>query len=184
MSKSKKITRLGNIYFKNIITRDVSIPFNQVGDNIEEILKEKIASNYEGKCMSEGFIKKNSTRILTYSCGVIDAKSVKYTVAFECNICHPVEGMLIQCKSIQITKAGVRAVYVSKNEDEVSPINIFVAREHHVNSRLLNNVKENDIIKIKVIGIRYELNDPYIAILGEIKEIIKEYTKPKLKSIV
>jgi len=182
MSKSTKITRLGNIYFKNIITKEVLIPFNNVGDNIEEILKEKIKHKYEGKCIPEGYIKKNSSRIITYSCGVINANSVKYTVAFECDVCNPVEGMLIQCKCIQITKAGIRAVYVSKNESDVSPVNIFVAREHHVNSNILNKTKENDLIKIKVIGIRYELNDSYIAILGEIKEIIK-VNKPKLKTI-
>ena len=55
--------------------------------------------------------------------------------------------------------------------------------EHHLNNSNLNNVEENDLIDIKVIGIRYEINDSNIAVLGELKGIVEKVGKEKLKEI-
>jgi CTP synthase (UTP-ammonia lyase) len=52
-------------------------------------------------------------------------------------------------------------------------------------SSYFNSVKENDNIKIKVIGQRYELNDKYISIIASLVEehenILQLQTKPKKK---
>ena len=37
---------------------------------------------------------------------------------FECDICHPVEGQIIKCEVKNITRAGIRAEYKSKSENE------------------------------------------------------------------
>ena len=50
---------------------------------------------------------------------------------FECLICRPVEGQAIKVKAKNITKAGIRAIYA---KEEISPITVFVARDHHYNS--------------------------------------------------
>ena len=39
----------------------------------------------------------------------------------------------------------------------------------------INSIKINNIMKVKVIGFRFEINDPYLSVLGE---IIKD--EPKL----
>ena len=93
-------------------------------------------------------------------------------------ICHPVEGQIIKCKVENITRAGIRAVYF---KDTKSPVTIFIARDHHYNNKYFSTIKENDVILIKVIGTRYELNDETISVLGEIKPENKRTTKIKLK---
>jgi hypothetical protein len=80
-------------------------------------------------------------------------------------MCHPVEGMLIECQSKTITKAGIHAEVI---ENEIVPVTIFVARDHHNMDRNFQSVKENMTIYVKVIGIRYELNDPYICVIGKL----------------
>lgn len=186
MDKSKKDEtkkmKGGNIYMRNVLARELTIPFNSVGENIEEVIRNKLSQLYESKCIENGYIKKNSIRLLTFSHGTVDAENIKFNVAFECSICKPVEGMRIKCKAVQITKAGIRALYETKTE-EPSPVNIFIAREHHLNNSNLNNVEENDLIDIKVIGIRYEINDSNIAVLGELKGIVEKVGKEKLKEI-
>ena len=73
--------------------------------------------------------------------------------------------MKIKCKVDNITKAGIRASYFNNIE---SPIMVFIARDHYYNNSTFTKIKENDIIIIKVIGIRYELNDNFIYIIAEL----------------
>jgi hypothetical protein len=77
-----------------------------------------------------------------------------------------VEGMNIKCIAKHINKAGIRA----EINETPSPVVIFIARDHNYSSPLFANVKENDEIKVRVIGQRFELNDKYISIIAEIVE--------------
>ena len=49
-----------SIYFKNILQKDVKINIVNIGTNLNSIIKETLASKYEGKCLKEGYIKNNS----------------------------------------------------------------------------------------------------------------------------
>ena len=97
---------------------------------------------------------------------------------FECLICHPIEGQIIKCKVENITRAGIRAIYFKETK---SPITIFIARDHHYDNKYFSTIKEEDVILIKVIGIRYELNDETISVLGELKQQKQRLTKIKLE---
>ena len=99
------------IYMLNILTRKVSIRFNSVGSNIQEHIKNKLVTNLEGKCSKEGYIKKNSVRVLSYSAGVVQANNIIFDVSFECLICNPCEGQKIKVVVDNITKAGIKANY-------------------------------------------------------------------------
>jgi DNA-directed RNA polymerase subunit E'/Rpb7 len=156
------------------------LPIVTIGKNIKETIEKCIAINFEGKCIVEGFVKPNSSKIITYSSGVVQGTNIKFEVVFECQICCPVEGMLIECDTKTITKAGIHAEVVDR--DGTVPVTVFVARDHHLNDKNFNNVKENTKITIRVIGIRYELNDPYICVIGKLVEENKsnrQYEKSK-----
>jgi DNA-directed RNA polymerase subunit E'/Rpb7 len=161
--QKKKKTKTG-IYMKNILTRKVVLTFNLLGNNIKENLKISLKKDLEGKCSSEGYIKNNSINIISYSAGVLSSENVVFDVVFDCLICKPVEGMVFNCVARNITKAGIRAIY--KNEE--SPVTIYIARDHHTKNEDFNKIKENDHLNIRVIGIRYQLNDENIYILAEL----------------
>ena len=163
------------IYMKNVLSRKISLPFKSIGSNIKVNIKKILESNLYGKCAKEGYIRKNSINILSFSSGVVDADFVLFDVIFECLVCHPVEGQIIKCKVKNITRAGIRAIYA---KEDTSPITIFIARDHHYNNEFFSKIKEDQDIVIRVIGIRYELNDQTISILGELKLPKK---KPKTK---
>lgn len=180
VEKTKKSKHTG-LYSLQVITRKVQVQFNQIGNNIKEILQRKLEQSLEGKCNKEGFIKTNSVRVLTYSAGIIEGNYAIFHVVLECLICHPVEGMKFRAIVSSITKAGIRA---HTNEDN-SPVDVFISRDHHYKNKYFNTVKVNDQINIRVIGIRYEINDEKISVLGE---LLKQYlqkkkdkkTKPKI----
>ena len=183
--RNKKIyeKKLDDVYSDALLTHVLEIPMNVVGSGIKDKLEKKLRATIEGKCISEGYIKPNSIKVLTYSSGKIyDGNKIHFETTFECKICLPVEGMIMNCVAKNITKAGIRADIDS--QDGNSPVIIFIARDHHYNSDYFSSVKENDNIKIRVIGQRFELNDNYISIIAELiqpkrrKDITKK--KPRL----
>ena len=156
--KSSKNKKKSGIYMKNIISRKIILPFHLLGNNIKENIKNMLKEELEGICSKEGYIKKNSINIISYSAGVVESENVVFDVIFDCLICKPVEGMTFNCIVKNITKAGIRAFY---NNDE-SPVIIFIARDHHLKNEEFNKIKEDDILNIRTIGIRYQLNDDNI----------------------
>ena len=164
----KQRKRGKGIYMKNVLSRKISLPFKSIGSNIKVNIKKILESTLYGKCAKEGYIKNNSINILSFSSGVVDGDVVLFDVIFECLVCHPVEG--------QITRAGIRAIYA---KEDITPITIFIARDHHYNNEFFSKIKEDQDIVIRVIGIRYELNDQTISILGELK-LPKKKTKTKV----
>ena len=155
-----------SLYIKNIISKKLSVPIKYVGTNIAEILEEILSSNFEGKCCIEGYVKRGSVKIITFSSGNILGNCVIFTVVFEYLVCNPPQGMRISCAVKNITNAGILA-YV--DEGEYSPLNIFIARDHHYNIPYFSELKEKDIIMVRVIGQRFELNDPFVSVIGELE---------------
>jgi DNA-directed RNA polymerase subunit E'/Rpb7 len=175
-----------NIYTRSLITRSISISIVSVGKNIQETIEKYVSLNYEGKCVVEGFIKPTSCKIITHSSGLVKGTNIIFEVVFECQVCCPVEGMLIQCVAKNITKAGIRA---ESSDETPSPIVLFIARDHHYMMPHFSTIEEGTKFTARVIGQRFELNDKYVSIIAELvepkkdystMEMGKEHSKPKL----
>jgi DNA-directed RNA polymerase subunit E'/Rpb7 len=178
--KKRKDTKIQNIYSRCLLTRKIVLSINNVGKNLDDVIEEYIHNNFEGKCVVEGYIKPNSIKIIRYSSGIIErGNNIVFEVVFECDICFPVEGMLVSCTVKNVVKAGIRA---ESSSETPSPIIVFVAKDHHFNNQQFNEIQVGDIITVRIVGQRFELNDKYISIIGElVKE--KDYVqKPKQPS--
>jgi hypothetical protein len=163
-SKKKELGKLASIYSRCLITRKVVLPIAVVGKNLTELLEKKIISTIEGKCLVEGFVKPKSTKIITHSSGMVQSDTIVFDIVFECEVCFPVEGMLISCVAKNITKAGIRA----ESDGEIpSPVVVFIARDHHYAVPQFANVQEGDKFTARVIGQRFELNDKYVSVIAE-----------------
>lgn len=171
-----------NIYNIEILNFKVKFKFNEINKNLNEKFIQYAKKNIMGKCHKEGYVSNDYIRIIDYSSALLDGHYVYFDVQYEFMVCYPYEGMVLNCKVQNITKIGVKGV-ISDNEEE-NPIIVFASRIH--NESVLSNVDEmdeendeyedgdtnsikiNKIIKIKVIGFRFEINDPYLSLLGEI----------------
>jgi len=165
-SKRKKNKVQSSIFSRCLLTRKIMLMINNIGKNIQETLEECIQGTYEGKCTNEGYVKPNSCKLITFSNGMIERGIyILFEVLFECDVCFPVEGMLLSCVAKNITKAGIRA-----ESDAIvpSPVVIFIAKDHHYSSSYFNSIKEGQKITVRVIGQRFELNDKYVSVLGEL----------------
>lgn len=163
----KKEAKYYGVYIKSILEKKVSVPITQIGRNIKEVLENKINESISGKCISEGFVRPNSIIITSYSSGMVQNEDIDFVVIFECMIAHPVENQWLECQTHTITKAGIHARVM---DGDNIPIHVFIAKEHHTRDNYFNSIKENMNIKAKVIGIRYELNDPYICAICKLLE--------------
>lgn len=166
ISKKSKHASNKNIFTKNILSRKMYLNINEIGSNLKSNIEKKLQREMEMKCNVEGYIKGGSIEVLTYSSGEVKGEHVVFNVNFECLICKPVEGTIIyNCIVKNNTKAGIRAELKDENP---SPIVIFVSRDHNYSNEKFSNLSENDIIAVKIIGIRYELNDTTICAIGEL----------------
>jgi len=158
------------LYSTQQINYDILIPFVLVNmhassrENIMALLHNTLISCIEGRCITEGFIKPHSTRIIDFKCGKIIAKNVQFNIIIECLVCNPQPQSIITCVAKNITQAGIRAV----SDDEYSPIIVYITRDFGIESdkTYYNSVKEGDKINIRIIGKRFEMNDRHIQIIG------------------
>ena len=160
-----------NIYVKNILSEKINVDFKNINSNLEETF-ENILKQKEGLCIREGYIKPDSIKLMSYSCGELYSNNVQFQVLYECLISNPVEAMQLSCIVKSITKIGIRA----ELNDDHNPFLIFIARDHHYDNEYFSTIKQNDIINVNIIGQRFELNDKYISIIAELDNINKEKT--------
>ena len=157
-------------YISSILNMKIVLPIVDVSKNIKQNLERMIVSKTEGRCIVEGFIRPQSVHILTYSSGKVLAGLVEFQVTFECMVCHPVDGMLVEAICKTVTKAGIHTEVIDKNGNV--PITVFIARDHHINNHKFEKVVENAKLVVSVIGIRFELNDSNICAIGKLVDIV------------
>lgn len=156
------------LYTTNLLEMKVILKINEIGTNItKKNLQSSIENFIGGKCIEEGYVKPGSVEIKSHSTGNLKSEFIEFHVVFECKMYNPAEGSWIHnCKIQSVTKAGIHANIYDKDND--IPATVFVIREHFTNNSYFNEAKENDLIDIKVIGTRFELNDNCVEILGNL----------------
>lgn len=171
-----------SIYSRCLISRKIVLPITAIGKNIEDTIERNIAANFEGMCIVEGFIKPNSTKLVKTSSGLVERGTmISFQVVFECETCFPVEGMLISCVAKNITKAGIKAE--SANEFP-SPVIVFIPKDHHYSMAYFSEIQEGDKFNARVIGQRFELNDKYVSVIGELvkPKVDRDFSKKPLQT--
>lgn len=163
----KEGKRIYNVYVKTLLHQKIALKITEVGKNVKQNLEKQIIARNEGRCIAQGYIKPNSVSIQSYSCGKVREQRVEFDVVFECLLCHPVKDMMIECKVKDITLAGIHAIVKDPDSDN-EPITVFLAKDHHLGNRTFSEISEDQTIVVRVIGVRYELNDPVITVLAVI----------------
>jgi DNA-directed RNA polymerase subunit E'/Rpb7 len=150
----------------SMLTMKVYLSMIEIGNNIKENMKKKIAHQVEGKCIKEGYIMKNSVEVVTYTAGKINMENVVFDVIYKCDICLPVKDMVIECLTKTITKAGIKAEYIVDNEPVMT---VFISRDDNYDNEDFLKIKGSNVsIFAKVIGVSYELNEPTITVMADL----------------
>ena len=163
---------MDDLFSQTVINRSVSVEPKYITNSLNDIILKKLKDQYEEKCSKDGYIKKNSIRILKRSLGKILASqfngNVLYNVKFAAEICNPLEGAVITAQVSNINKMGVLATVNSYSD---SPLNIILARQHHVDNDKFATLTVGTDIEIKILGKRFEYGDTQISIIAVLESV-------------
>lgn len=151
-----------NIYFEKIIKKKILLNFNEINQDIDTNILNKIKNLYENVCIEDGFIKKDSIEIIDRSNGYINQtnllNNIIFNILFKCQICNPKKNMTCQCKIVEVIKPGFIAEYY--------PLSVIVPINLHNNKNLFKKYKENDTITIKILDSKFIKNESEIQVVG------------------
>jgi len=167
-TKGRDERKIYGVYMRSVLDTKITLAITEIGKNIKQNLEVKAAGKVSNRCISEGYIKPDSVKILSYSSGMVMAENIEFHVVYECMVCLPVEGMLIECICKTVTKAGIHAQVIDSEGN--MPVTVFVARDHHHLDSRFDGVKEGANIVVRVIGIRFELNDSFICAIAKLAD--------------
>ena len=169
--KTQKDTKKNNdhaLYARSMLEMKVILLPNQIGENkTAKNLAQKISSKIEGKCIQEGYVQPGSVKIIRFSAGLVKTEYIEFAVVFECRTCYPAESaILYNCVCTSVTKGGIHAdIFDSKSN---IPATVYIHRDHFAEKRAFQMIEKGAVFDMRVIGVRFELNDPCVEILGEI----------------
>ena len=157
-----------NLYARTLLEMKAILLPMQIGQNkTERNLQQIITSKIEGKCIQEGYVQPKSVKIISYSAGLVKTEYIEFNVVFECKTCNPVEGTLLyNCVCTSVTKGGIHADIYDKYGN--IPATVYIHRDHFAENRLFQSIEKQSKFDMRVIGVRFELNDPCVEIIGEI----------------
>ena len=123
---------MDSLYIPKIVNESVSIEPRYMNNKLEYHILKKLQNKYEGKCIKEGYIKKDSIKILKRSAGKMVSShfngNVIFHIEYLVELCNPLEGASIECIVINSNKMGVLAEIIGVDD---SPLNILLAKFDH-----------------------------------------------------
>ncbi len=167
-----------NIYFNNVFIKKIIVQSKYLNEGFNEHIERLLKNKVEGLCISEGYVKPDSVRILKKSAGKLQGSrftgDITFEVVYTADVCNPVLGNVIECTVRNKNKLGI----LGKN----GPITVIVGKQLYKNNDF-ENVNVGDTIKVEVILKKFSLNDKEIQVVGKIwdensnNDTIKTQTK-------
>jgi DNA-directed RNA polymerase subunit E'/Rpb7 len=156
------------IYETKVLSEIIQLPPKftnsfDISDVILRFLRQKV----EGKCISEGFIKPDSTEIVSRGLGCLEnqnfTSAVTYFVKYKAEICNPKEGQVFEC--------------VVENNDETncecfvgdaatSPVEVYLFREHYIGNTEYASLQRGDKILVRVLETQNDFGNEKILVSG------------------
>ena len=108
-NKEKKVNE--ELYKTVVLNEYIYLKPTDLNFKIDNIILAKLKAKIEGKCNKAGYVIPDSIVIQTRSLGMINNASfdgiTTYKVIFNCEVCNPVIGQIIQCKVGKIDKSQI-----------------------------------------------------------------------------
>ena len=157
---------LRNTFYISIIEDKISLFPSEIDNNIDATITHKIKNKIGDKCYKQGFISKNSIKLVERSIGRIKSShfngNIIFDVKIEVKICNPLENDIIECTVVGKNKMGILATNY--------PLVVALSKLHHDDTTKFDQIKKDDVIKVVVICSKFELNDNEISVIGKLSE--------------
>ena len=167
------MTSIGHIN-KQMLQITLSIPSKSIGNNLDNIIKQKLNELIEGLCYNEGYILPNSVNIIQRNIGEIitrnNTSSVKYLITYEADILSPTIGDQYNVFISNINKMGIISFIKLKESDthETSPLIIMIPKDYIDGSMLnIDDLFIGQSLDVIIIGSREKFRSDKIQIIAK-----------------
>lgn len=163
---------MNDIQIVTTLQRTISLEPKLLNKKIDENLLKKFKNEFEGRCISEGYVIPDKSTLLKRTVGMSRGShfsgDFKFDTLFKIELYNPVRDNIINCSIHRINELGIQSI--------VGPMQIVIPKELHKDKSLFKNLKVGDKIKIKVIARRFDLYDTVIYITGKLAKDNAEIT--------
>ena len=163
------------IYTTQELKKTIRLTANELNThNLSRVLETYLKRSVGNKCISDGYVDKDSIQIISRTIGKGNSRfldgSVTFQVTYKANVCHPNEQDILAVETVSVNKMGILA------KVENPPLNIVIPKNLHSDISVYKRIdpeKENQKIIIQVIGCRFELNSKEMFIIGQLLDVVE-----------
>jgi DNA-directed RNA polymerase subunit E'/Rpb7 len=155
------------LFERRQLTKSVHINSKFLQKNIQASLLSQLRLNFEGKCITEGFIQPNSITIVNYTLGRTNyiRGGIDYDVTFQADVCMPHAGQRFKAPVKLRSKIGIHA--------KTPPIEVLIPRDLHLGNEEFETIKIDEEVEFEIVGSQYKQDDENIVVVGKLLNKVK-----------
>lgn len=155
---------MDDIIVTTTLLKSIVLKANKLNKNIDSNLLKVFKKEYEGRCISEGFVIPDKTKLLKRSVGKSRGRhftgDLTFDSLFKVELYNPVKDNVIECQVQRINELGIQSI--------IGPMQIVIPKELHVDKTLFKDLKVGDKINVSVIARRFDLYDTVIYLTAKL----------------
>jgi len=151
-----------SLFERRVLTKKVNIHAKFIQKNIQASLLSQLKVKFQGRCLAEGYLQRDSITIISYSLGRLNylRGGADYDVTFQADICMPHVGQVFKAPVSLRSKIGIHA--------ELEPLRILIPRDLHIGNELFEKVEVNDEVEFEVVGTQFKQGDEDVIVVGKL----------------
>ena len=151
-----------SLFERRVLTKKVNIHAKFLQKNIQASLLSQLKVKFQGRCLAEGYLQRDSITITAYSLGRLNylRGGADYDVTFQADICMPHVGQVFKAPVSLRSKIGIHA--------ELEPLRILIPRDLHIGNELFDKVEVNDQVEFEVVGTQFKQVDEDVIVVGSL----------------
>lgn len=155
------------LFERRQLVRNIHLDARFLQRNIDASLLSHLRMKFEGVCVAEGYIARNSIAIVEHSLGRINLikGGLDYTVRFQADMCMPHQGQVFRAPVAFRSKIGIHA--------DVPPMKVMIPRDLHIGNAEFDEVEDKQEIEFEIVGARYQQGDDSIVVLAKLRTRIQ-----------
>jgi DNA-directed RNA polymerase subunit E'/Rpb7 len=130
-----------------------------LSDQVTDLLRRQV----EGRCIAQGFVRPGSVCLRSLSAGLAVGADIHFTATFRADVLQPLEGTVVRCNVLSVTKAGLHCSVYDKRTD-TQPLTVFISRKSHEDP--ISNAQPGDTIRATIYASTFQVDDVRICALA------------------
>ena len=153
----------------------ISVPDDdpkEVQTSIKNIIEEKLRLKHEGFCNGNGYVRKGSIKLIAKSMGVAENGRFTGNFLYDCKVSadvyYPVANSLVDVRILRKNAMAAYAVLSAGADDVDEAMQVNIPRDLHLKSPEFEAIEPNQIVKIRILKSRFQINDRFIIAVGRL----------------